>query len=309
MLYIFISYCLIINQVAASDSIPGTSKIPSLNGHKFIPMLDSYSPFIFTSVKMGVGLAQTENIEYLAIQIGDYELLSLEGDILFSDASVSYHQRIKDWLGIFVNYKFSARVGAEFSSLFVEGINTVNEFDVGWVMKVYESRKHILSTHFSINNLEAKVINFQDAFENLKEDSMVAVSQTIPSLIGSIGLRYAWAPNPLIGFGLVTELAYGEALIRSETKFFFNLGPRIDIDLSSKTRVPMGIALNYFVTSAPAYVTVKGSNTQALKLKIAYLGANDFIMGIGTAWAKIPTRSSEKNLNAFLGSLELNYFF
>lgn len=295
--------------IAASDSISYASRIPTLNGHIFTPMIDSYSPFIATSIRMGIGIAQTEDIEYYAIRIGDYELLSLEGNILFSDMSVQYQQRIKNWLAIFAEYHFTARIGTEFSSLFIEGINTVNEFDLGWVMKVYQNEKHIISTHFSINNVTAKFMSFENVIGNITTDSTVALSQTIPSLIGAVGVRYAWVPNSIIGIGLLSEISYGEALTRSKTRFFFKLGPRIDIDLSSKTRIPLGIALNYYITTSPAFAQVKERNTQLLKLKLAYIGANDFIMGLGFAWGKIPVNSTDRNLNASFGSLELNYFF
>jgi hypothetical protein len=309
ILFTLIIFGLVFNPVTASDSIDCVSRIPTLNGHIYTPMIDSYSPFISTSIRMGIGIAQTENIEYYAIRIGDYEFLSLEGNILFSDMSVQYQQRIKNWLAIFAEYHFTARIGTEFSSLFIEGINTVNEFDLGWVIKVYQHEKHIISTHFSINNVTAKFMSFENVFGNFTTDSTVAISQTIPSLIGAVGVRYVWAPNSLIGIGLLSEISYGEALTRCKTRFFFKLGPRIDIDFSSKTRIPLGIALNYYITTSPAYAQVQEKNTRLLKMKLAYIGANDFILGMSAAWGSIPVSSTDSNLNAFFGSLELNYFF
>ena len=300
---------LIFIEVQAIDTTRCDSRIPQLNGHIFTPMFDATSPFINTSVRIGVGIAQTEEVEYFAIHLGEYELLSLTGDVLFSDINVMYQQRVKDWLAMFAEYHFTARIGTEMSSLFVEGINTVHEFDVGWILKAYHSEKHILSTYFSINNLNAKFIDFTNILESISGDTLIPASRDVPALTGSVGLRYAWAPRSLIGIGLMAELSYGEALSRSTTKLFYKLGPKIDLDLSAKTRIPLGIALNYFITSAPAVVQDIEKRTQLLKLKFSYLGAGDFIIGFSTAWGKIPVNSSDEILNAFFANLEMNYYF
>lgn len=311
ILYLFICvinlgmYC----NVHASDSIPGDYKIHSLNGHRFSPCFDYHSPFIFTGVRMGLGIGQTEDVEYFALRVGDYELLTLTGNIIFSDMNVKYQQRIKDWLALFLGYHFTARVGTQFSSLFVEGINTVNEFEIGWLIRLYKSEKHILSTHYNIYNAEANFIDFRNTLSKLQEDSLVAVSQNIPSLIGAAGIRYNYAPSKLIGIGILAEIGYGEALTRKKTKIFYKLSPKLDIDLSSRTRIPLGIMLNYFLTSAPAAAQVKETKTQLFRLKLSYLGANDFILGISTAFGLFPVQSSDRELKAFFGSLEMNYYF
>lgn len=296
-------------RTTANDSITTVRKVPILNNHVFIPMDAEYSPFTGTNLRMRVGIAQTERIKYLALHLGDYELLSLEGQILYSDMNLYYKQRVKNWLAMFVNFDFTARIGTEFSTLFAEGVNTVNEFSIGWLMRVYHSDKQILSAKINISNFNAKIINFKNAFDNLANDTLVAVSQEVPALLGNIGVRYFYVPVKMIGIGLLADLAYGETFVREKSSFFYTIGIKAELDLGSITSIPLGIALNYYIASPPSSIQVQNQDVQVAGFRLVYTGANDFIISIGSSWGLIPVRSSDDPLNAYFGNIELNYYF
>lgn len=298
-----------ISRTTANDSITTVRKVPILNNHVFIPMDAEYSPFTNTNLRMRVGVAQTERIKYLALHLGDYELLSLEGRILYSNMDLFYKQRVKNWLAMFVNLNFTARIGTEFSTLFAEGVNTVNELDIGWLIRVYHSEKQILSAKINISNFNAKIINFKNAFDNLANDTLVAVSQGVPALLGDIGIRYFYVPVKMLGIGLLADLAYGETFVREKSSFFYTIGVKAELDLGSKTRIPLGIALNYYIASSPSSIQVQNQNAQEAGFRLAYTGANDFIISVGASWGLIPVRSSDKPLNAYFWNIELNYYF
>jgi len=258
---------------------------------------------------MRVGVAQTEELEYLAIKVGDYQLVSLSGKIFFSSMNLHYQQRVKDWLALYVDLDFTARIGVEFSTLFAEGVNTVNHFNVGWLIRLWHTEKHLLSSYFNLSNYNASFVNLKNAFEGLKNDTLIAVSEKVPALIGALGMRYYYVPSDLLGIGAIAELDYGESLRRGEQTIFYILGAKVDLDLYGRTNIPLGFALHYYVSSNPSFIQVENDEAQILGFRIAYTGGNDFMIGFGGSMGLLPVESKDNPIRAYFGNIELNYYF
>lgn len=283
-------------------------KVPSLGDHTYIPLDKNFNPFITSQFKIMVGTAQTESFDVAQIQFNGKDIYTLDGNIFFSSVIIDYQQRVKDWLAVYFRYSLAARFGTEFSSLYAEGLNTLSGKEIGWLIKLVDHRKHILSANLEISDQRANFLNIERILLNLVEDTIITVSENIPALFGSIGLRYAYAPNDLFGFTVSGEVAYGESFNREETGLYFQGGITAEINLYERTGIPVGIAIKNLSTNIPSFNQMSKKPVNISGLKVAYTGGSDFVIGFDASWSRLPSKSNDY-LDTLLVLLQFNFFF
>ena len=307
----FLFIALLTISVNAFASAPDTLqiKIPALNGHSFIPQGRAGGTFISSFLKISVGAAQTELIDFGVLEINGREIYNFDGSVLFSDVDIEFQHKIKDWLGVYFRYRSAARFGNQISSLYSEGLNTISGYDLGWILKVSEGKKHFLSTHFQISDYKTNFFYLDRFVINLIRDTVISTSENIPSLFGTAGLHLALAPNDLIGFCIYGDIGYGESFNRDNSHLFARLGVSADIDLYERTRIPLGIGLKSSISSFPSYDQLEDKFTNVTGLKLAYTGSSEYIIGVETAWGILPIKSRAAKVNAILINLQFHLFF
>jgi len=283
-------------------------KVPSLGHHTFIPLDKNFNPFITSQLKIMVGTAQTESFDVAQILFNGKDIYTLAGNIFFSSVIIDYQQKVKDWLAVYIRYSLAARFGTEFSSLYTEGLNTLSGKEIGWLIKVADRPKHLLTANLEISDQRANFLNIDRLLLNLVEDTIITVSENIPALFGSVGLRYAYAPNDLFGFTIAGDMAYGESFIRQKTGLYFQGGFTAEINLNNRTGIPVGIAIKNLYTNIPSFNQISNKAINISGLKLAYTGGNDFVIGIDASWSRLPSKSNDY-LDTLLLLLQLNFFF
>ncbi|MCG8308582.1 MAG: hypothetical protein MI975_14410 [Cytophagales bacterium] len=284
--------------------------LPVLNNHYFIPNSNTPAPFIKTHFGMNLGIASSRDFENVILEIDGEKLIALKGSLIFADLNFDYQQKIKDWIALHINMGITARIGTELQSMLTQGVNTVTSFRMGWLAKVLEDEKNMLSASIQINNHSANFINIGDFIEDLIRDTVAtSITKNVPILNGSVGLRYAHGFNELLGIQGFASLGYGESYERGKSDFIYRLGGLFDINLATKTKVPLGFALFYNLNAVPDIVQVKSKSASLGGFKISYSGAPHFNLGLEISRLLVPIPKVDEKVNSTSVFIASRYYF
>lgn len=312
LFHILVTIFLILsfNGIAQSDSSEANRKIPSLNGHVFPTIGQFKNSFVTTSLQTSLGYGSTSSISIPGIILDGYEIFAFEGKILYVSMDVQYQQRFNSWLALFISYKMASRVGTDMSTILADGVNTINGGDIGWLMRIKQSKKFNLSGTIRLMNLTGSFINVSEYFDEIiNNEPNPSVVKVIPATALGLGLQGAYAFNPTYGLQFHSEYAYGESFERGKTKGFFLVGVAGDMDFSPKYNVPVGLALGYTISSAPEIVMSDGGFSNLINAKIGYTKSNDFELGIQYTYYNVKLKSVDKKSFVSKLLLVLKFYF
>jgi len=294
-----------------SDSSPGSSsdrKCQVLNGHRFPSTSYMRSPFISTSLQTDVGFGATSVLTLPGIPVGDYEILSFTGQIVYVNLGVQYVQRFTPWLAMFISAKMAGRLGSDMSTMLADGVNALGGGDIGWLVRMIETRKFMLSGAFKLTNVRGNFINIPEYFEELiNNEPYPSVIKQVPSLTAGVGLHSAYAFNPTYGLQFSLGYQYGETLERGKSQGYFAGSIVGDIDFNPKQEVPVGLALGYALTTSPAIVMSDGGAANLFLFKVDYTGSDDYELGLQFNTYSTFLKSIDDN--AFVNKVMLSFKF
>ena len=286
------------------------SKIPGLDGHTFPSMGYFRSSFVLTSLQADLGFGITSPLKIGGIQSGDHEILSFEGKILFFSMEVQYQQRFNPWLAMFFSFSMAGRVGTDMSMILADGVNTISGGDIGWLIRIKQSKKFNLSGTVKITNLTGNFINVTQYFEEVVNDvPNPTVSKKTPSMSAGIGIHGAYAFNPLFGMQFHVNYAIGESFEREGSKDYYSAGLMGDVDFMPEQGVPIGLALGYILTSAPDIVMSEGGITHLMTGKVGYTGSKEFELGLQYTYYHLKLKSVDKKPSISTITLLLKFYF
>lgn len=289
----------------SSNNVNSLKKIdkvlkPSLNGHDFIISSQTKSPFIQSELKLNIGSGMTVGFELPPVVIDSINVFDgVQGNISLSNFLIQYNAKLNDWLAFWVNFKGTGRFGTQTRSLIYEGINIATGYEFGWLFKVWENKKNMLSGSIYVSNTNINVIGLSDFIKRIVEDSGRVdqnnkISYYVPSLSVIAGARYATAFNKSFGLMAIVEFGYGESTdINSADKFVTNGGLTFDYNMLPNTNIPLGFSLGYYQNSTAILSQQRLNNPQNIVGQISYTGKSDLNLGIeiSYAWSKPPATS------------------
>lgn len=299
LIYIFIIYFISLSGVSGQDTIsPQKEKYLSLNGHRFPSSSYQRSPFISTHFQVDVGYGQTSVLEIPGIEVGDYEIFSFTGQLMYFDVDVQYQQRFTPWLALFMTGKMSSRLGTDMSTILADGVNTLRAGNVGWLIRIIQTQKFLLSGTVQLNKFSGSFINVPSYIEELIDNEPYpAIFKQVPSLTAGLGLRSAYAFTSSYGLQFTMDYFYGESLQRGLTRGYFSAGVIGDVDFNPKRDVPLGLSLGYLLSTSPAIVMENGGTSSLFLGILRYSGSEDFELGLQLSY-----------YSAYLGSIEDHAF-
>ena len=303
---------------AQTDIIPKANseeiKLPVLNNHRFVVNSYATSPFIKTYFRNSLGAGVALDLKVPILIIDGEPLAGLRGDLTFLTIEFEYQYAVNNWLAVFGNVGMLSRFGTEAQALVAQGINATYGFELGWMFKLLESDKVMLSATANLWNQSGTVLNLynfvQDIIDNgeLRPENQLIYSKDY--IQGGGGLRVAWAPSELIGVNGLSEFLFGESLDNTGTKIFYNIAGSIDLDLNKVWSVPIGFALgatiNTFLSSNDSSVDEK---TTSAFLRTSYTGRNDILISLDLTWNKMPISEPKQTLNGSTATISLEYYF
>jgi len=303
---------------AQTDIVPKANseeiKLPVLNNHRFVVNPYATSPFIKTYFRNSLGGGVALDLKVPIYVVDGDPLTGLRGDLTFLTLEFEYQYAVNNWLAVFGNVGMLSRFGTEAQALVAQGINATYGFELGWMFKLLETEKVVLSATANLWNQSGTVLNLsnfvKDIIDNggLEPDNQLLYSKDY--IQGGGGLLVAWAPSELIGVNGLSEFLFGESLDKKGTKIFYNVAGSIDLDLNKVWSVPIGFALgatvNTFLSSNDSSVD---ENTTSVFLRTSYTGRNDILISLDMTWNKMPISQPKQTLNGSTATISLEYYF
>ena len=285
-----------------------TSRIPRLGDHQFL-LNSAINPFIVTEFEMEVGVASTNFDFQPSLLIPDSVEFRLDGEMLFINTNFRFNHRIRHWIGFFGDLSISSRIGTEAKSLLSQGINTIIGFHLGWILKIRETEKFLLTGQIELRNEEATIISISNFIDGiLNGSSNPSISDNFNALTGGGGIKAAYGLSSLFGLTGSMSVNYGESFSRGNSRVLFSGGLGMDVNLYNKTRVPLGFAFNFFISSLPSFF-VEDEFSTISALKIGYTGSKDFQLGVEAISGRIPLPDVEEKSRLNGISIYTTYYF
>jgi len=283
---------------------------PMLNSHLFIPLSMIRTPFTNTKISAPLGFGQTSNFNFPLPIIGNDTLKGIKGEVVFATLGLQYRQRVRDWISFSARLSMTARLGTDLGSILFEGFNTVVNFEIGSTIRLFETKKIMLSTSFEIQNFEGNFVDISgfllDVINRVPDPKVI---KKVPALITGIGLHFAWGINQT--FGLITNVSYsyGETFTRGQSANLYRITSMIDADLNPRFHIPIGFALSYTNTSKPDVVYIENKSAELWIWKVAYTGRKDFDFGIEYGIFFLPFEKADKKPRVTNFLFSMTYFF
>jgi len=303
---IFVSICHVYTMAQEETD----NNVPELSGHYFIPVSIMPNPFIKSHFTTNLGIAQSSEFENFILEIDGEKILGLKGTLIFASLDFEYQQKIKDWIALYINYSLNARLGTELQSILTQGVNTVGSSRIGWLIKIVEKERFMLSGDIQVNNHSATFISISQFVKDLVQDSVVtSISRQVPILNMNGGLRFAYAISKTFGLQAYSDFGYGDSYKRGVSDYIYRIGLAFDANLAFTTKVPLGFAAFFNASAVPENVHVAGKSATSTGLKISYAAGQHFNIGLELSRVKIPIPNVEEKVISTLAFISSKYYF
>jgi len=285
-------------------------KVPRINDHTFVPTSALEYPFTNSYFQSKLGIAQSSSAKIPLFEINGKTIFGNTGGLLMANLGFTYQHQVKDWFAFNTTFTLNSRVGTNINSLLSQGINTVSGFRLQWLLKIAHGDKYLLSGAFTVSNFNGSFISVSRFVKDVIDGKTnPSISTSVPAVNSSLGLRYVYGFNDLLGLQLVGDINYGEGFARGEPGVSYKVGGSVDINLYERTAVPLGFIVTYFQSTQPENVFNEIEPFRVTAFKIAYTGSSDYIIGIETSYLRIPIIVSTDKINLIGLVITTRYYF
>jgi len=314
-----ISYCIALFTlfaVATTDSAAQVDdgsaqvRVPSLNGHRFIPSETVRDPFVNTYMLSQLGGGIATDLVLPLIEIDGDTLFLPSGDQLFVVLQYQYQQRIKKWLAVNVGFSTLGRLGTDAGALLLAGVTAATDLRLEWLFNVMRNDRSALSFNLGFRNASTTVVDLFGFVEDVIDGVDSKLVDTIPSSQAIAGARYAYGFSSLVGVKISGTIFYGSKskLRDPDNEVNFEFGGGVSLDPRKRFGIPVGVIVSYAFRTLSLGRDDSGSDSQEYELKFDYTKPNDFSFGPAITLKRFPGISggSESSLNVTLTS---RYYF
>ncbi len=268
------------------------------------------APFINTEASIALGYGKSSNVVTPLIEIEGEPILGLEGDLLFAILGFEYSHAVRDWVAVWVNMKITARLGNELQSMLAQGVSAATAFELGWLVRLYENDRHLLSTGIAVRSGSTTLVDILGWANGVIDDENVPLVKKSPTLGTVWDLRYVYAANDYTALQGMGQLAYSEAIDRAiGNKWYYGFGGLVSFDLTGKARTPIGLALGYKYTTVPAGGDEIADAIHSFLIGLSYVGRPDFSIGVDLEFQRVPIQGIEDPAKFFTAMIAMDYFF
>jgi len=303
-------FCLLYALVLTAQQKDSSYRVPILNNHKFLFLNDVRSPYTDSKFNFRIGLGTTDLFNEVSVQFEDTTLSVFNSELSYIDFRIEYNQQIKDWISIYVEILVTARVGTDVESIILQGLNTLESREIGWLFHLSKSKKHLLSGSLRIRNAKATFIDLPEYIEDLLAGQPYAsLEQDIPVLVFGSGLLFAYGINETVGFSAEAQLVYGETLVRGGDQFQYFLAGSFDFDMNPLVHIPISFALGGYINTISDMYSFDSSLLSTGNLKINYTGSKAFQFGIEGYRGFTPVDEENKRVGVSGFNFNISLFF
>ncbi|MDH5196784.1 MAG: hypothetical protein OEY20_06000 [Gemmatimonadota bacterium] len=296
--------------LAAQESAHGVLKRPAIGGHTFLSSDVIPEPFVRSFVRQSLGIAQAVDLQFPLGIIGGDTLLLLEGDLTYAVLDFEYQHAVKDWLAARGRFNLRSRLGTDGTSLLAAGVQVNTGFEFGWLIRLLQTDKTILSASAEVGKRSFTVVDIRQFVSDIIDGiANPQLTDNVPTVRGTGGLRFGWGVSRLFGLTALLEVGYGDAAQRNKDgEFLYTAAANLDFDIGAVTPVPIGVSLGYNQTSVIQQVD-GDSDLRTVVLRLGYTGRPDFIIGLdifGNALRDVSIVETVKSVGAMV---TMRYYF
>lgn len=300
---------LVTGAAAAAQDAPTAPAVPVLYGHAYVDQPFVASPFVRTMVSNSIGAGVASELDFgeIVSPQGD-TLLALEGALTVATLAFSYQHALRDWLLAGGSFRLGARTGTEVASLVSTGVTFATSFELGWLARLRQTERSILSASAHIGNTSATYVDLLRWVDEISQGETADLVKSIPALSASVGLHYAWVLNEAVAFTLSGTGTRGESPVSRVEDWFWAGAIGASVNLADRYDVPLGFGISARVDSNPSLEGVDEGAWQAGGFRMAYTGRSDMRVSLTFEASRVPlTRDEYMRVNEF--SFDLGYFF
>ncbi len=303
------------DDAATGSAVHGTTPtVPMLGVTRVIPNTFLPDPFVRTKMQLSLGYGQSSNIVIPLLEIDGEPVLGLKGDILFALLGFEYRHEIRDWMAVYGHLQIAARLGNELQSLLSQGVSAFQGFELGWLFRLHETDRQLVSTAFRLRNGKTMFIDILGFVDRAIEEGEITEHNKImyntPTLGTALELQYVYAANEYIALQALGELSYAESIDRrAGAGWYYKLGGTVGIDFNERNGVPVGLVLGYKYNTIPEGGDDIVDAVQSALVNISYTGRPDFGLGFDIEFQRIPLKNFDDTPTFFSAVVTMQYFF
>ena len=293
--------------------ISDTTYLPSLGDHIFTSITGVDDPFINTKFTLSFGSASFIETE-IPITFGDLnKTINFKPDIFYAQGGIEFQYLIKHWAALHIKANGFASLGNNAITLASQGVDAATNFGIGWLLKIVEGDNFLLSTGIDLNTASLTFVDLNTRLDSASSTDTLSNSQLISnfqSLTTNAELRFAYKISRV--FGLITKLSAGLGEVyaaNSESKFKWNTGLLLSIDLRNWIEIPFGVAIGATAVSNEWRLKEAKPPIYTINLNIAFINRNDFTVGIENYIQPILVERTDQNLNFLYTKIYMSYYF
>jgi hypothetical protein len=289
--------------------------LPVLNNHYFIPNSLFPDPFITTFFKSGIGGGASLNNIPIYANDGQQLLGTITAENTFLIADIHIQVEAKKWLGAWFRYFIDARIGSSISSILAQGVTSITGFEFGWMLRLWQNKKSLLSGSIAITNVNISAINPLGAIKGIIDDpdsASFSLSKQRNPLYGRVGLRYAYSFSDLFGIKAFINGVFGESVVKAKQNAWkFNIGILGSFNFSHSHNVPVAFNLGYISQKFSFDDGQNDENIRSILFKVAYSGREEYNIGLEFTHTNTtaPFIPGENSLEYLTTSFVMVYYF
>lgn len=282
--------------------------VPTKAGHSFVEAPLTRMPFVRSTVKLSIGVGESEKLDYGTVTIPNGDtLVAFNGQILVANLGFEYQYAVREWLGVYTEVVLKARTGTDGPSLFRDGVSYGTAFEVGWLVQMRETERSLLSGSLFLANRDVSVIDPFGFVEDIVAGRPAEFIETIPSLRMGTSAHYAIAFNRVVGAFATGTVSFGESLKERDTDWLFGLTAGVSLDLESEG-VPIGLALSGRADDDASPIGVANGPWEAVGLRLTYTRPTDMQLSLVSTLNRVPF-SEQSRMTVYEFGVEMRYYF
>jgi len=297
---------LVPSLAAGSEDQP----MPRLGEHVFVPVMAIDEPFINTHIQTTVGLGNSRNATVPVIDFNEDVIIgTAKANVVLAGIGFKYQHKVKEWLAAGLDLNVSGRVGTSTPSLISEGLTGGIGYNVGWLVRIHQSEKFILSGTARLGNGSATYVNLLDWVDGILAGEPVGLVQSRQSVRGTGGLQAAWGLSRRFGLLGSLNFSYGEPFDGQGGNSWNHDGRlALSYDMAVDLSVPLGLALTggHFENKNG---TFNDDGVWFWSARFALQSRKDFSIGLDIQTYYLTGSQSGKEYQIGQFSIDMRYYY
>lgn len=299
-----------------TDSLStGKRSLPGLNDHYFIPNSNFPSPFITTFFKSGIGGGGSLNKIPIYANDGQKLLGTIQAENTYVIADIHIQMEAKKWLAAWFRYQANARIGSSTPTVLAHGITSITGFEFGWLLRLWQTEKSLLSGTIAINNASISSINLLEAIKeavNNPDSTSFSLTKKKNPLYGRAGFRFAYSFSDLFGIKAFINALFGESVVREkENAWKLNTGILGSFNFTKSHDIPVAFNLGYISQNFTLFEDQNEESIRSFIFKVAYSGREEYNIGLEFTHnnTSAPFITGENSLEYLTTTFVMVYYF